>query len=130
MVENAPVNRRAPAPTHARGFLTAPATFMLQVLLTRITSLSARDHLPLCVISLAMLGMTAGAVLVFLLPQLFTPERIPQRLVQSALAFAIAIPICTGAALTVPLTPVVDLMSFVALFAVASVLALPFVLGG
>src|SRR5512144_1806380 len=93
-------------------FAVALATLMLEVLLTRITSVSAWYHLAFFVISLAMLGMTAGAVLVFLVPQAFSDERIGVRLAQSSLAFALAIPVSVAYALAVPLSPVADLMSF------------------
>ena len=49
-------------------FATALSTLMLEVLLTRITSVLAWYHLAFFVISLAMLGMTAGAVAVFFSP--------------------------------------------------------------
>ena len=76
---------------------------MLEVLLTRITSVLAWYHLAFFVISLAMLGMTAGAVAVFLLPRLFADEDIPARLGQSALAYAVTSPIAVGMAMSIPL---------------------------
>jgi len=111
-------------------FLTAQATLMLEVLLTRITSVSAWYHLAFFVISLGMLGMTAGAVLVFLRPEQFRDADIPARLAQSALGFALGIPVSVAVALSMPLSPVNDFMSFVGLAAVGCVLAAPFTLGG
>ena len=49
-------------------FTLAAATLMLEILLTRIVSVVAWYHLAFFVISLTMLGMTAGALLVFLRP--------------------------------------------------------------
>ncbi len=103
---------------------------MLEVLLTRITSVIAWYHLAFFVISLAMLGMTAGAVVVFLLPKLFDDARIPERLAQSALLFAATIPIALGLAMAMPLLPIDDLMDFFALLAYGGALAIPFALGG
>ena len=103
---------------------------MLEVLLTRITSVIAWYHLAFFVISLAMLGMTAGAVLVFLLPQVFDDERIPERLAQTALLFAATTPIALGLAMAMPLLPIDDLMDFFALLAYGGTLAIPFALGG
>src|SRR3954464_2587852 len=96
---------RGSALTYAGIFLVALATLMLEVLLTRITSVSAWYHLAFFVISLAMLGMTGGAVLVFVRPELFGDEDVPKRLAQSALGFAVAIPACVAFALSVPLSP-------------------------
>src|SRR5262245_2023264 len=116
--------------TYVGVFLVAMATLMLEVLLTRITSVSAWYHLAFFVISLGMLGMTAGAVLVFVVPAWFPQERVPQRLPQSALGFAVITPICVGLALANPLAPVTDLMSFFALLGSGGALALPFILAG
>jgi spermidine synthase len=117
-------------PTYLGVFLVAAATLMLEVLLTRITSVSAWYHLAFFVISLGMLGMTAGAVYVFLDAERFSDERVPARLGQSALGFALAIPVCVGVAMAVPLSPVTSLMSFLALLCAGSALAIPFILGG
>ena len=103
---------------------------MLEILLTRITSVIAWYHLAFFVISLAMLGMTAGAVAVFLLPGLFEDERIPERLTQSAFAFAATTPIAAGLAMAIPLLPIDDLMDFFALLVYGGALAVPFALGG
>src|SRR5688572_25904661 len=100
--------------TYAGIFLVALATLLLEVLLTRITSVSAWYHLAFFVISLGMLGMTAGAVIVFLLPSQFGDADVPRRLAQSALGFALATPLCVAISLALPLSPVSDFMSFVA----------------
>src|SRR5262245_3154257 len=116
--------------TYAGLFLTALATLMFEVLLTRIISVITWYHFAFFVISLAMLGMTAGAVLVFVRPLLFESEAIPRRLAQAALAFALALPVCASVVLALPLMPVSDFMGFVALLASAAVLALPFFASG
>ena len=111
-------------------FVTALATLMLEILLTRIVSVIAWYHLAFFVISLAMLGMTAGAVLVFVSPRLFADQLVPLRLAQSALGFALFIPLVVMLALSQPLMPVSDLMTFVALLQTGGILAVPFILGG
>jgi hypothetical protein len=116
--------------TYAGIFLIAQATLMLEILLTRIISVMAWYHLAFFVISVAMLGMTAGAVLVFVVPTFFGDSVIPERLAQSALGFAIATPCSAAIALSMPLAPVDDFMSFIGLLGIGCVLAAPFVLGG
>lgn len=116
--------------TYAGLFLTAMATLMFEVLLTRIISVITWYHFAFFVISLAMLGMTAGAVWVFVRSEGFEAEVIPRRLAQVALAFALALPACATIALALPLMPVGDFMSFVALVTTALVLAIPFFAGG
>ncbi|MDH5670769.1 MAG: hypothetical protein OEZ06_01380 [Myxococcales bacterium] len=116
--------------TYAGVFLVAQATLMLEILLTRITSVSAWYHLAFFVISLGMLGMTAGAVLIFLWPRLFEDADVPSRLHQSALGFALSIPCGVAFTLALPLSPVSDFMSFLALLVTGAALAAPFILGG
>ena len=116
--------------TYLGVFLVAMATLMLEVLLTRITSVSAWYHLAFFVISLGMLGMTAGAVTVFVAPKLFERTAIPARLAQASLGFALSTPLAVAFALSVPLASVNDFMSFVALLGTGATLAFPFILGG
>jgi hypothetical protein len=116
--------------TYAGIFAVALSTLMLEILLTRITSVIAWYHLAFFVISLAMLGMTAGAVVVFMFPTAFEQARIPERLAQSALAFAATTPIALGLAMAIPLLPIDDLMDFFALLAYGGVVAVPFCVGG
>jgi len=111
-------------------FLVALSTLMLEILLTRVTSVVAWYHLAFFVISLAMLGMTAGAVWVFVRPESFPQTRVNERMTQATLAFAIVTPISIGLALAMPLYPVNDLMGFLGLLAFAGPLIIPFVLSG
>ena len=109
-------------------FAVALATLMLEILLTRITSVIAWYHLAFFVIALAMLGMTAGAVVVFLWPRAFLD--VPRRLFDSALAFAALAPPALAWTMAGPLLPVTDLMGSVALLGLGLVLALPFTVVG
>ncbi|MCA9636776.1 MAG: hypothetical protein KC420_12175, partial [Myxococcales bacterium] len=96
-------------------FLVAQATLILEILLTRITSVIAWYHLAFFVIALAMLGMTAGAVLVFLRPGWFAPAAIGRRLAETSLWGAIVSPLALAWVMASPLVPVTDFMSFFAL---------------
>ena len=111
-------------------FLVALSTLMLEILLTRITSVIAWYHLAFFVIALAMLGMTAGAVVIFVRPGWFEAGSIGRRLEGSALAGAIVGPLAIAWVMATPLLPVSDLMGFVALLGVGAALALPFGLLG
>jgi spermidine synthase len=123
-------SRRGSALTYAGLFVLALATLMLEVLLTRIASVIAWYHLAFFVISLAMLGLTAGAVLVFVRPGWFAAADVARRLAESTLGFALAIPLCLALALAHPLVQGGSLMDFVALLGSGLALALPFVLAG
>src|SRR4249920_3661638 len=71
-------------------FLVALATVMFEVLLTRIFSVTMWYHFAFMAISIAMFGMTAGAVLVYFFPDYFKPERTNQHLGLYSLLFALS----------------------------------------
>jgi hypothetical protein len=73
----------------ALGLVTA-ATPMLQIIETRIIFVVSWYHLAFFVISIAMFGLTAGAVFVYLRKASFRPERLSYDLAVAALAFALA----------------------------------------
>jgi hypothetical protein len=58
----------ATARTYTGLFLVTLATLMFEILLTRIFSVTLWYHYAFIAISVALFGMTAGAVLVYLLP--------------------------------------------------------------
>jgi len=106
------------------------STLMVEILLTRITSVTAWYHLAFFVISLAMLGMTAGAVAVFLRPDRFGFEHAGSRLYEGSLGLALSLPPAICVALAVPVQHIETLVDFVALLLVGSALALPFWFAG
>lgn len=116
--------------TYAAVFLVAASTLVLEILLTRITSVVAWYHLAFFVISLAMLGMTAGAVFVFVKPGLFPDAKVGLRMSQSAVAFAVTMPLAMMLALAIPLRPITDVGGFMAMLGYGGLLALPFAVGG
>src|SRR5437879_11393358 len=71
----------------ALGLVTA-ATLMLQIIETRIISVTSWYYLAFFVISIAMFGLTAGAVFVYLRTERFRPERLSYDLAVAAPASA------------------------------------------
>jgi len=116
--------------TYSGVFLIAMATLIIEVLLTRITSVVAWYHLAFFVISLAMLGMTAGAVVVFVRPKWFRDEHITLRLVQGSGLLAVLMPIGVWAALQIPLEPITSAASFAETLGYGTALAIPFTVSG
>src|SRR2546425_4709106 len=113
----------------ALGLVTA-ATLMLQIIETRIISVTSWYHLAFFVISIAMFGLTAGAVFVYLHKERFRPERLSYDLTVATLAFALT----TDLAIVVQLTLVTgaspSLTSLVAWAEFALCLAFPFFFSG
>jgi len=116
--------------TYAGVFLIAMATLVTEVLLTRITSVVAWYHLAFFVISLAMLGMTAGAVIVFVRPSWFRDEDVSLRMVQGSGLLALLMPVGVFVALQIPLEPITDATSFSETLAYGAALAVPFTVSG
>ena len=113
-------------------FFVTLATLMLEVLDTRLLSVLTWYHLSFLAVSVAMLGMAAGAVLVFIGGDLFAPHRAVRLLPVAGIAFAIALPVSHVANLAIPFPAVRGgAPSEIAALGVATlVLAIPFVLSG
>src|SRR2546428_3889629 len=80
-----------PSPFVYRGlFSVTLATLMHEILLTRIFSVTMWYHFAFMAISIAMLGMTVGAIVVFLRPP-GELARVPERLSGWGLAYAASI---------------------------------------
>jgi SAM-dependent methyltransferase len=113
----------------ALGLVTA-ATLMLQIIETRIISVISWYHLAFFIISIAMFGLTAGAVFVYLRRARFRPKELSADLTVATLAFALT----TDLAILVQLTLVTgaspSLTTFVAWMQFALCLALPFFFSG
>ena len=88
--------------TYAGLFLITLTTLMYEILLTRIFSVTMWYHLAFMAISVAMFGMTAGAIIVYLLPAYFNDEKSQYRLGLFSLLYGVAIPLCFLAQLAIP----------------------------
>jgi len=113
-------------------FFVTLATLMLEVLDTRLLSVLTWYHLSFLAVSVAMLGMAAGAVLVFVSGAWLPPERAARMLPAAALALAVSLPVSHVANLVIPF-PVVrgGSASEVAALAISTmVLTIPFVVSG
>ena len=109
-------------------FLVALATVMFEVLLTRIFSLTLWYHFAFMAISIAMFGLTVGALLVFLRPGWWTQEALPRAMGASALLLAAAMVGAVFAHITayIPRPDIVVLPMVLTFIAVT----VPFVFGG
>lgn len=103
-----------------------------ETLLTRLFSTTLWYHFGFLAISLAMLGITASGLLVFLRPRLIAPDGFERRLARAALAFAISTVLAAYFHLTVSFVGVAfgTPMFYLLLFLHVTVLAIPFFCGG
>jgi hypothetical protein len=72
-------------------FLITLATLVFEILLTRIFSITLWYHFAFMAISIAMFGITVGALIVHLRPGWFPPEKLRQRLGETALCFGLLV---------------------------------------
>jgi len=110
--------------------LICAGTLMYEVVLTRILSVVCWYYLAFVSISMAMFGMTAGALFVQLHPGWFPRDEIPHRLSQVTFAMAVSMPLALVALFAVPLDiskSAETLFSFV-LF--SAIIAVPFFFSG
>lgn len=83
-------------------FLIALATLAFELTLSRLLSVITWYHIGFLAISVAMLGMTVGAITVFLVKSLFVPERINDTLRYACYCFALSVPIALAGLFYIP----------------------------
>lgn len=116
--------------TYAGLFLVALATLMYEILLTRIFSVTMWYHFAFMAVSVAMFGLTVGAIIVYQLPQYFAPGRTTYHLALSSLAFAVSIVISFLTHLSIPFVHGASLVGLYSMALTYIVIALPFVFSG
>ena len=116
--------------TYAGLFLLTLATLMFEVLLTRIFSVTMWYHFAFVAISVAMFGMSVGAILVYLLPRYFIPERTREHLARSALWFGITAFLAFLAHAKIPFLPERSLVGIASISFTYLVISIPFVFSG
>lgn len=109
-------------------FVIALTTITYEILLTRIFSVTMWYHFAFVAVSIALFGMTVGAIIVYLFPDHFAQSLIYRNLTASALLFPITIVASFWIHLSIPLrtgqaTSVTLLLNFV-------LISIPFIFSG
>ena len=110
--------------------LTTAATLALEIVQTRILSVVSWYHLAFFVISVALFGLTVGALFVFLRPALFPPAELGRRLGRHAAYAAMAVPLAYLDQIVLAPEMVFSLAAVVAFARLALTVALPFFFSG
>src|SRR5262245_47280707 len=116
--------------TYAGLFFVALATVMYQVLLTRIFSVTMLYHFAFVSVSVAMFGMTVGALLVYLRPQTASAERLSQGLAVWSIVFPLAIVFSFLTQLSLPFRVHPSVVAVYSIVLTYAVIAVPFVVSG
>jgi hypothetical protein len=110
--------------------LLCASTLMYEVILTRLLSVVSWYYLAFVSVSMAMFGMTAGALFVHLRPGVFTEELIRRRTYQATLAAAISMPLVLLNMLAIPLDLSLALQTAYSFLLFSTVIAVPFFFSG
>ena len=116
--------------TYAGLFLTTLATLMYEIGLTRIFSVTMWYHFAFVAISVALFGMTVGALLVYLLPDRFRDADVKRHLWRYSLLFSLSIAVCFVSQLAVPFTPRGSLAAWWSIMFTCILISVPFVFSG
>jgi len=86
-------------------FMISAATLMQEVVLTRIFSVTMWYHYAFMAVSIALFGMTVGAMIVYLYPSYFSQERAKHHLALFSQYFSISIILSFLTQLSIPFIP-------------------------
>jgi hypothetical protein len=117
-------------PGYAGLFFITLATLMYEILLTRIFSVTMWYHFAFMAISVAMFGMTVGAIIVYLFPGRFDAARAKSDLGLSALLFAVTVILSFLIHLRIPFVFEMSLNGFFSIAATYTIIAVPFIFSG
>ncbi len=110
--------------------LTAMATLMLELTLTRIFSVTMWYHFAFMAISLALFGLALSSLYLFLWSDRFPADKVERQSSQWMLAFAVALPLVFAAIIRIPFDGDISWQSFGQLTLIYILAAIPFLLGG
>jgi hypothetical protein len=125
------ITRPAASPRLYTGlFLVTLATVMYEIVLTRIFSVTMWYHFAFVAISVAMFGMTVGALIVYLRPARFPAERLSRQLGASALLFGLTVVASFLTHVAIPFTVHATLVALWSVMLTYVAIAVPFVFSG
>ena len=111
-------------------FLITFSSLIFQILQTRVMSVIAWYYLAFFAISVAMLGMTVGAVWVYLWRERFQPVQLPTTLSNFALLTALSMPVSLLVQFSLITAPALSLITIVSWALLLIVMAVPYVFAG
>lgn len=116
--------------TYGGLFFTTLSTLMYEVLLTRIFSVTMWYHFAFVAVSVALFGMTVGALIVYLAPGRFPVELTKERLSQASLLFSVSIVLSFMTQLAIPFDARWTVMGVYSVAFTYLVISVPFIFSG
>ncbi len=111
-------------------FLISFTTLALEITLTRILSVTTWYHLAFFAVSTAMLGMTSGAVTVYLKPHWFSEQKLSSSAAKACIGYALVTPVSLFLLCLLPIVLATPVMCFIALCLTTAACAMPFYFSG
>lgn len=127
---NSPEGSKITGSTYTGIFLVALSTLMYEILLTRIFSVTMGYHFAFMAVSLAMFGLTAGAIIVYIYPHKFPQERINTVLARQSFYFSIATVASFLLHIAIPFTHGMNLAGISVTVLTYTVISIPFIFSG
>lgn len=125
-----PIKRISGAPFLGGVFLLSFSILIFQILQTRILSVMAWYYMAFFAISVAMLGMTVGAVWVYLRSERFKRVALPVTLTRFALLCAVAMPASVAVQFCLVTTTAVSLTTLLSWSLLLTAMGVPYVFCG
>ncbi len=111
-------------------FILSGATLAVELAMVRILSVTTWYYLAFFAISTAMLGLTCGAVYVYLFPPSPEPDRIRRTLARCSMGFGLTVPLTLILLCLIPLPLTRSVMTLFSALITGAVAALPFFFTG
>ncbi|HEY8527873.1 MAG TPA: hypothetical protein VIL48_23115 [Acidimicrobiales bacterium] len=121
---------RARPATYAGLFIVTLTTLMYEIVLTRIFSVAMWYHFAFVAISVALFGMTAGALIVHLRPRWFRDEMVKQQMWRFSLLYAVSVAVAFVVQLAIPFVPHMTMAGVSSIVLTCVVISVPFVCSG
>jgi hypothetical protein len=121
---------RARSATYAGLFVVTLTTLMYEIVLTRIFSVAMWYHFAFVAISVALFGMTVGALIVHLRPQSFTDAKVKRQMWRFSLAYAASVAGAFCIQLSIPFLPRMTMAGVSSVVLTCVVISVPFVFSG
>ncbi|MCX7012834.1 MAG: hypothetical protein NTW86_09805, partial [Candidatus Sumerlaeota bacterium] len=115
---------------YVAAFLLAAAALAQEIALTRLLSVITWYHLAFFAIATAMLGMTAGATMVYLKPRWFSPAAVRASTARACLGYALSVPAALITLCILPVDMARSALSLVVLLLATVACAAPYFFSG
>ncbi len=111
-------------------FFVTLSSLMYEIVLTRIFSVTMWYHFAFVAISVALFGLTAGALLVHLRPARFAPEQAKRNLAKYSLAYGVSMVLAFITQLSIPVIPDFTVNGIWSVALLCAVISVPFIFSG